>query len=80
VNGAQYRRLRDAEIALGRLADGGPVSRLDALARRDPSTMTDSEAVEAWRHLAKRQGARPPPTFSPQEEAALVAEWRELTA
>jgi hypothetical protein len=79
VNGAQYRRLRDAELALGRLAHGGPLGRLEAMARRDPATLTDSEAVEAWRHLAKLR-IPPPPPFSPEEDAAILAEWRELTA
>ena len=42
--------------------------------------MTDSEAVEEWRRLCH---LHPPgmvlPKLDPEEQAAIIAEWRRLT-
>jgi hypothetical protein len=77
VNG-YHRRLCAAELALARLSAGAPVSTLDALALRDPATLSDGECVDVWRHLAKLR-IPPPPAASPQEYGAIVEAWRELT-
>lgn len=71
MNGNFYKRLAAAEQALERKV-AGPTSRLEALAQRDPATLTDSECVEVVRFLCKLPCEPPRPSpFSPEEEAEI---------
>jgi hypothetical protein len=72
VNG-YHRRLCAAESALARLADDAP----QPLSLRDPSTMTDVEAVDAFRRLAKLRIA-PPAPFAPPERESILRAWKEV--
>jgi hypothetical protein len=78
VNGNRLSRILEAEMAVARLSAGAPLSALDALALRDPATLTDAECVDVWRHLAQRQVARPA-LVGPQEREEILEAWKELT-
>jgi hypothetical protein len=82
VNGAQYRRLIEAEAAVARLSAGGPASYAAGLVARDPASLTDAQAAEAWRMLCQRPPGAPPVRsvrLDEDEHEAIIRAWKELT-
>jgi hypothetical protein len=49
--------------------------------RPDPLKMTDAECAEEWHRLCHLHppGSWRPRPLSPEEEAAIITEWRRLT-
>jgi hypothetical protein len=78
MSSAFERRLAEIEAALERLTADRQHG--DDLVTRDPATLTDLEAADAWRRLCQRppmaSDSRP---MSDAERAAILAAWREMT-
>lgn len=75
----QLRRLAEAETAVAHQHHAR--HRLDHLAMVPAHELTDAQAVERWRELCRQPApAQRPQPYSPDEQAALLAAWRELRA